>query len=57
MFDVGRIVMPLFGFVLAYTLSRPAVLAHGVFRRVSLRLLIYGAGERAKVGANLVQEP
>jgi hypothetical protein len=43
MFDAGRIVMPLFGFVLGYNLSRPAALAQGVFQRVSRRLLIYGA--------------
>ena len=43
MFDAGRLVMPLFGFVLAYNLSRPAALALGMFQRVSRRLLIYGA--------------
>jgi hypothetical protein len=43
MFDTGRIVMPLFGFVLAYNLSRPGALVQGMFQRVSRRLLIYGA--------------
>jgi hypothetical protein len=35
--------MPLFGFVLAYNLARPGMLANGAFRRTRNRLLLYGA--------------
>lgn len=43
LFDLGRMVMPLFGFVLMYNLARPGALAAGVHRRVMQRLLIFGA--------------
>ena len=43
LFDLGRIAMPLFGFVLAYNLARPGALAKGAFKRTRNRLLIYGA--------------
>lgn len=42
MFDLGRVALPLFGFVLAYNLCRPEALARGVFQRVSIQLFIYG---------------
>ena len=41
-FDLGRIALPLFGFVLAYNLARPGSLAKGTFKRVSTRLLLFG---------------
>ena len=41
-FDLGRIAMPLFGFVLAYNLARPGSRAKGTFKRVSTRLLLFG---------------
>lgn len=42
LFDFGRMVMPLFGFVLAYNLARPGAAAAGVHVRVMKRLLIFG---------------
>lgn len=42
LFDLGRVAMPLFGFVLAYNLARPNALANGAFKRTRNRLLIYG---------------
>lgn len=41
-FEAGRLVMPLFGFVLAYNLARPGTLEKGVYPRVMKRLAIYG---------------
>ncbi|RZL85531.1 MAG: conjugal transfer protein TraX [Variovorax sp.] len=43
LFDLGRMVMPLFGFVLMYNLARPGALAAGVHVRVMRRLLVFGA--------------
>ena len=43
LFDLGRMVMPLFGFVLMYNLARPSALAAGVHGRVMRRLLVFGA--------------
>lgn len=43
LFAIGRAAMPLFGFVLAYNLARPASLANGVYRRVAVRLALGGA--------------
>lgn len=43
LFDLGRMVMPLFGFVLMYNLARPDALATGVHLRVMRRLWVYGA--------------
>ena len=40
---LGRLVMPMFGFVLAYNLARPHALASGVHARVMKRLFIFGA--------------
>lgn len=41
-FEAARLVMPLFGFVLAYHLSRPDALRRGVHVRVMRRLLLFG---------------
>ena len=41
-FDVGRLTLPLFGFVLAYNLARPDTLEKGIYLRVLKRLMIYG---------------
>ncbi len=41
-FQCGRIVMPMFGFVLAYNLARPNALAKGVHRRMMYRLTLAG---------------
>jgi hypothetical protein len=43
LFNLGRMVMPLFGFVLMYNLARPGALAAGVHVRVMRRLLAFGA--------------
>ena len=42
MFYVGRLTMPLFGFVLAFNLARHDAFAQGVHGRVIKRLAIYG---------------
>lgn len=42
-FQLARIVMPTFGFVLVYNLSRPGALERGVFGRVASRLTAFGA--------------
>ncbi len=42
LFDLGRMVMPLFGFVLMYNLARPGALAAGVHWRVMKRLAVFG---------------
>ena len=41
-FQEGRIVMPMFGFVLAYNLARPGALASGMHGRMMYRLLLAG---------------
>jgi hypothetical protein len=41
-FQVGRIVMPMFGFVLAYNLARPDALANGLHGRMMYRLALMG---------------
>ena len=41
-FQCGRIVMPMFGFVLAYNLARPDALARGVHNRMMYRLTLAG---------------
>ncbi len=40
---LGRLVFPIFAFILGYHLSRPRALAAGVYGRVALRLLAFGA--------------
>lgn len=42
LFNMGRLTMPLFGFVLAYNLARPGTLKNGVHLRVIKRLLLFG---------------
>lgn len=41
-YSLGRLVMPVFGFVLMYRLSRSSALRCGVHRRVMLRLAVFG---------------
>lgn len=41
-FQIGRMVMPIFVFVLAYNLARPAALARGVYARMTGRLAFWG---------------
>jgi len=43
LFDFGRVVMPLFGFVLMHRVARPGALAAGTHVRVMQRLLAFGA--------------
>ncbi|MGQ3054517.1 MAG: TraX family protein [Roseateles sp.] len=42
LFILGRLVMPIFAFVLAYNLARPGVLEAGAARRTAVRLLAVG---------------
>jgi hypothetical protein len=42
LFAFGRLVMPIFGFVLSYNLARPGALEAGVYERMAKRLLIVG---------------
>lgn len=42
-FNAGRIVMPLFVFVLAYNLARPGTKARGAYTRTMKRLALFGA--------------
>lgn len=41
-FELGRIAMPLFAFVMAYNLSRPDTLARGSYQRSIRRLAVFG---------------
>jgi hypothetical protein len=43
LFDLGRMAMPLFGFVLMYNLARPGALAAGTHLKVMRRLILFGA--------------
>ncbi|WP_323000510.1 TraX family protein [Denitromonas sp.] len=43
LFALGRLALPLFGFVLAYNLARPGALARGAYRRLLPRLAAFGA--------------
>ena len=43
LFAFGRLVMPLFGFVLAYNLARPGAADSGMYGRLAKRLAIFGA--------------
>lgn len=43
LYAMGRLVMPIFGFVLMYNLCRPGALAQGVHLRVMKRLAVFGA--------------
>ena len=42
LFNIGRLALPIFSFVLAYNLARPASLANGAYGRVARRLAIAG---------------
>lgn len=42
MTEIGRIAMPLFGFILAYNLARPEILAREVHFRTMQRMLFFG---------------
>ncbi|RYF50604.1 MAG: conjugal transfer protein TraX, partial [Comamonadaceae bacterium] len=42
LFDLGRLVVPIFGYVLMYNLCRPGALAAGVHLRVLKRLTVFG---------------
>jgi hypothetical protein len=42
MYALGRISMPLFAFVLGYNLARQGMLASGGYRRLALRLAVFG---------------
>ena len=41
-FDAARLVMPLFGFVLAYNMARPNARASGAYTRTARRLAVFG---------------
>ncbi|MBT2305307.1 conjugal transfer protein TraX [Variovorax paradoxus] len=43
LYDLGRMAMPLFGFVLMYNLARPGALEAGMHLKVMRRLLVFGA--------------
>lgn len=43
LFELGRLVVPIFGFVLAYHLARPGALSNGVHVRMMKRLALFGA--------------
>ena len=43
LFEVGRLALPLFVFVLAYNLARPGTLERGAYPRTIKRLIIFGA--------------
>lgn len=42
MYNLGRLAMPLFGFILAYNLARPNTLKDHICRRVVMRMFIIG---------------
>src|SRR5689334_25284037 len=42
LFELGRLAMPIFGFVLAYNLARPGALARRAHVRLIERLLLWG---------------
>lgn len=42
LFELGRLALPLFGFVLAYNLARPGTLQSGAYLRTMKRLALYG---------------
>lgn len=41
-FELGRLAMPIFAFVLAYNLARPGALAAGAYTRTMKRLVLFG---------------
>lgn len=42
LYDIGRLAMPLFGFVLAFNLARPGMLESGMYGRAMKRLAMVG---------------
>ena len=42
MYEIGRLAMPIFGFVLAFNLARPGAFERGIHLRTMKRLLIFG---------------
>ncbi len=43
LFQVGRLAMPLFVFILAFNLARPEALARGIYSRTMIRLAVFSA--------------
>lgn len=43
LFEIGRVVMPIFGFVLAYNVARPGAFARAAHLTIMKRLLVAGA--------------
>ena len=43
LFELGRLALPIFGFVLAYNLARPGTLEGGRYMRAANRLALWGA--------------
>ena len=43
LYELGRLTMPIFGFVLGINLARPGARDRGVYRRTLLRLAVFGA--------------
>src|SRR5690242_30736 len=41
-YEAARLVMPLFGFVLAYNMARPDARTSGAYRRTARRLAVFG---------------
>lgn len=41
-YQLGRLALPLFGFVLAYNVARPSALSSGAYQRTMTRLAMYG---------------
>lgn len=43
LYELGRLALPIFLFVMVYNLSRPGLLDHGGFQRTMARLLVFSA--------------
>lgn len=41
-YELGRLAMPIFGFVLGFNLARPGAFESGTYQRIMLRLCMYG---------------
>ena len=56
-FYAGRLVMPLFAFILAYNLSRPGALVNGAYQRTMKRLAFFGLiATPAYIASGFVQD-
>lgn len=42
LYELGRLSMPLFGFILAYNLARPGIIQNGGYMRIIRRLAVFG---------------